>query len=389
MAAQTIDSDKHYTRRGLRRWLVRTFVGVLCVAAIGGGIGCCAMSGSRYGGPVSTHFNGDEFVNRDTRREHGRFGAFLKWRLNRNPGPWRQYTDAQPGPRPETRVTGGRVRVTFVGHATALVQMDGLNILTDPIWSERCSPVSWAGPRRARPPGIRFEDLPPIDYVVISHNHYDHLDIPTLKRLARVHAPRFIVGLGNKALLERHRIGGAVEMDWWQGYALKNEVGVYSVPAQHFSMRGLCDRNATLWSGYVIKGSGGTVYFAGDTGWGSHFREIGQRFGPIRLALLPIGAFRPRWFMSAVHISPQEAVKAHHELRAETSLAIHFGTFPLGDDGQDEPVEELTKALAKGGENPPRFWVLDFGEGRDVPAVGHLHQSLSAGQIRASSAASN
>jgi L-ascorbate metabolism protein UlaG (beta-lactamase superfamily) len=359
--------DRPERPRRARRWLHYGLFGATLLVLIAGVVGCCVLSGPRYTGPVTDHFDGETFINRDPMPTHGRFGALLKWRFSRDPGPWRAWTDADPGPAPEQRVSDGRVRVTFINHATTLVQLDGLNILTDPIWSERCSPVSWAGPRRARPPGIRFEDLPPIDYVLISHNHYDHLDIPTLQRIDRAHQARFIVGLGNGGLLERHGIKGAVEMDWWQGYALDNGVGLYSVPAQHFSMRGLCDRNATLWTGYVVKGASGTVYFAGDTGWGRHFREIGQRFGPIRLALLPIGAFRPRWFMSPVHISPDEAVKAHAELRAQTSVAIHFGTFALGDDGQDEPVVLLNETLDALGDARPRFWVLGFGEGRDVP----------------------
>jgi L-ascorbate metabolism protein UlaG (beta-lactamase superfamily) len=260
------------------------------------------------------------------------------------------------------RIDDGRLRVTFVNHATTLVQMDGVNILTDPIWSERCSPVSWAGPKRHRAPGIRFEDLPPIDAVIVSHNHYDHLDIPTLRRL---HASRIVTSLGNAALMAKHGVAGARDLDWWQSFDLNDRVRITSVPAQHFCARALSDRNNTLWGGFVISGPSGNVYFAGDTGWGKHFGEIAERFGSVRLALLPIGAYLPRWFMKPAHISPAEAVDAHLALRAGTSMAMHFGTFQLGDDGEFQPVEDLQRALAERGS--PRFWVLGQGEGRDVP----------------------
>ncbi|HEU4521778.1 MAG TPA: MBL fold metallo-hydrolase, partial [Thermoanaerobaculia bacterium] len=304
-------------------------------------------------------------------------------------GPWREWVDDPPGPPPPARVNDGRLRVTFVNHATTLIQMDGVNILTDPIWSERCSPVSWAGPKRHRPPGIRFEDLPPIDAVLISHNHYDHLDLPTLRRLLANHgdpespgaltrrsAPPspahagegtllLVSHLGNGALLAKHGIDEARELDWWQELPLANGVRVTSVPAQHFSARAISDRDANLWGGFVISGPSGNVYFAGDTGWGRHFAEIGQRFSPIRLALLPIGAYLPRWFMKPAHISPAEAVDAHLALGASTSIPIHFGTFALGDDGEMKPIVDLRAAIAAKGN--PNFPILGFGEGRDIP----------------------
>ncbi len=227
---------------------------------------------------------------------------------------------------------GDDLRVTFVNHATVLLQIAGVNVLTDPIWSRRASPLPFAGPRRRRPPGIRFVDLPPIDLVLISHNHYDHLDLPTLQALARSHAPRFITTLGNAALLQREGIEPVTEMDWWQEQPLPGGLRLTCVPAQHFSARGLCDRCRTLWCGFVLHGRGGPIYFAGDTGWGSHFSEIARRFGPPRLALLPIGSHLPRWFMRPVHLSPAEAVRAHQVLGAQASMAIHFGTFPMADD---------------------------------------------------------
>ena len=351
------------------RRFYRVVGGVLGALSLPFGAGCCVFSAPGYGGSASDHFDGRRFHNQDLIPDHG-FSDFLKWQFNRDPGAWNDSMGVEPGQPPPERVGMGELRVTFVNHSTVLIQMDSLNILTDPMWSERCGPVLWAGPRRVRPPWIRFEDLPPVDVVIVSHNHYDHMDVPTLKRLAEEHRPRIFVGLGNGAFLAEKGIGGARDMDWWQSVHLTSDVRLTSVPVQHFSARGTCDRNRTLWTGYVVEGPAGAVYFAGDTGWGRHFEQARERFGPFRLALLPIGAFRPRWFMAPVHLSPEEAVRAHKVLGASTSMAIHFGTFRLGDDGQDEPVEHLVQALADSSLSPERFRVLGFGEGRDVPPVG-------------------
>jgi len=312
------------------------------------------VAAPHYHGPITDHFDGERFHNPEPARQRG--SLFIKWMLNRQRGYWRDWLDAPPGPPPPRRVGEGELRITFINHATTLVQMDGLNILTDPIWSDRTSPVSFTGPRRHRPPGIRFEDLPPIDVVLVSHNHYDHLDVATLKRLSRA---QIFAPLGNAALMRRHGIVGT-ELDWWES------VGpITLVPSQHFCARGLTDRNRNLWGGFVVGSKAGNVYFSGDTGWGDHFAQIAKRFQPIRLALLPIGAYLPRWFMKPAHIDPAEAVEAHHVLKAQTSLAIHFGCFALGDDGEFEPVRDLQSAIAANGD--PRFWILEHGEGRDVP----------------------
>ena len=324
------------------------------VAAATAGFERLFLAAPRYRGPVSDHFDGRQFHNPGPGWQSER--AFLKWQLNRRRGYWPRWLDAPYGPPPPARVGDGGLRVTFINHATTLVQLDGMNILTDPVWSERVSPFALAGPRRHRAPGIRFEDLPPIDAVLVSHNHYDHLDVATLQRLS---GSKIITPLGNAALMKRHGIA-ATELDWWQ-----SEGPITVVPSQHFSARGFSDRNRNLWGGFVIASRSGNVYFAGDTGWGNHFEEISKRFQPIRLALLPIGAYLPRWFMCYAHIDPAEAVRAHAVLRAQTSVAIHFGTFALGDDGQFEPVRDLERAIAANGD--PRFWILDHGEGRDVP----------------------
>lgn len=323
------------------------------------------FSAPRYNGPASDHFNGKTFFNAGD-SPHG-FGAFLKWVTTRHErGEWPDWIDAQPGPRPPAKVDGDAARVTFINHATVLIQTAGLNILTDPMWSDRASPVQFAGPRRHRAPGIDFDDLPKIDVVIISHNHYDHVDVETLNRLDTVHHPVFFAPLGNSAFLEEIGIENTNDLDWWEEVALSPNLKLTCVPAQHFSGRGTADRDATLWCGWVLSGLTGSIYFAGDTGYSDHFAEIGRRFSPIRLALLPIGAFLPIWFMSPVHVSPREAIRAHKALRAKQSMPIHFGTFALGDDGLNDPLNELEMARRDLGVSEEEFFVLEEGEGRDL-----------------------
>jgi len=259
--------------------------------------------------------------------------------------------------------------VTFVNHATVLVQTANVNVLTDPVWSERVSPVSWIGPRRRRPPGIRFEDLPQIDLVLVSHNHYDHLDLLTLELLARRDRPSFLCGSGVGKLLRDRGLSEVIELDWWESVPARSGLSVHAVPVQHFSGRTPLDRNHTLWTGFVLAGSAGNVFFAGDTGYGPHFRQARECFPTIRLALLPIGAYKPIWFMGPVHMSPEEALDAHRDLRASTSVGIHHGTFELADDGETEPAREIERLLAASSDPRPRFWLLENGEGRDVPPL--------------------
>lgn len=361
-------------RRRARRAGIALGVGLLGFAALGVGLGCCTFSAPGYTGPRSDHFDGEVFHNQEPQESHG-FFDLIKWQATREQGPWRDWTDAAPGPPPPKRVGRGELRVTFVNHATTLIQMDGLNILTDPVWSNVVGPAFEIGPARVRPPGIRYEDLPPIDVVLVSHNHYDHMDVPTLRRLAADHKPRIFAGLGSRAIFYGEGVEGATDLDWWQVEDVAPEVRVTGVPATHFSSRGLCDRNNTLWMGFVVSGPSGIVYFAGDTGFGKHFQQIRERFGRVRLAVLPIGAYLPRWFMREVHIDPAEAVKAHLTLGAATSVGMHFGTFRLADEGQDDPPAELARALEAAGGG--RFWVLGFGEGRDVPGLGDSVNSIT------------
>ncbi len=356
--------------RRLRRAL-GTLLGAVAVLAAAVVTTGCVLSAPGYEGPRTAYFDGKRFRN-EVPEEHG-FGAFLKWITNRDRGPWPEEKLAvAPAPPPPPRVDGGALRVTFVNHSTVLVQVDGLNLLTDPVWSDRVGPASWLGVKRLREPGLRFEDLPPIDAVLLSHNHSDHLDLPTLRRIEeRVRAP-VITGLGNAEYLRRKGIPGGVDLGWWEGHDLAPGVRVTAVPAAHFSGRGLFDRDRTLWCGFVVEGPSGRVYYAGDTGWGPHFEEVRRRFGPMRLALLPIGAYRPRWFMKPVHVDPAEAVAAARVLEAETSVGVHFGTFPQADDGIDEPAADVAAALARlrdEGIPPPRFVVPANGEALQAPAA--------------------
>ncbi len=320
----------------------------------------------RYQGQITDHFDGRKFHNLEGPPRSG-FVDFLRWKFTGKRGDWNQWTDSQPGAPPPERVDKDKLRITFINHATVLIQTGGLNILTDPIWSDRASPFTWAGPKRHRSPGLRFADLPPIDVVLLSHNHYDHLDIASLIRLKKEHEPRFIAGLGNRALLQKHEITDAIELDWWDEADLADQVRATCVPAKHFSGRGLSDFDCTLWCGFVIQAPDGNIYFAGDTAMGAHFKAIKERFGEFRLALLPIGAYLPGWFMHPVHLSPAEAVNIHYLLKPNVSVAIHFGTFALGDDGEFEPLVELKAALPEEENGNSNFWVLEHGEGRNLP----------------------
>jgi len=368
-APSSAPSVRYARVRSVVRWGLRLIGAFALVVAF---LGCCVFTAPMYEGPDSDHFDGTRFHNEtpaDTQT-----GDFLRWRMDRNLGAWDDWTESEPGAPPPRRVTGDRMRVTFVGHSTVLLQMGGVNILTDPVWSERVSPVPFGGPARRRAPGLRFEDLPPIDVVVVSHNHYDHMDVATLRRLSDEHSPIFFAGLGNAEFLASKGVSGARDMDWWDARDIDVDGGegvtLTCVPVRHFSGRGFTDRNGTLWCGFVVESAAtGRAYFAGDTGYGPHFAEAARRLGPMRLTLLPIGAYLPRWFMSPVHMEPKSALRAHRDLQAGTSVGVHFGTFPLADDGQYQPEADLQTALDRIEGPKPRFWVLGFGEGRDVPAL--------------------
>jgi L-ascorbate metabolism protein UlaG (beta-lactamase superfamily) len=306
------------------------------------------------------HFDGERFYNPDAPQARGLLDV-LRWKLTTRPQPSPRFIADVVLSIPPRRVEGSGLRTTLVNHSTVLVQQKGFNILTDPIWSERASPLSWAGPRRRRRPGVSWENLPPVDAVLISHNHYDHLDLPTLRRLADRGGSAFVVPAGVARFLRAERIAPVHELDWGEEVSLAG-VTIHCVPALHFSGRGIADRNRTLWCGYVIQCGERIVYFAADTGFGPHFASIRQRFGSPHLALLPIGAYEPRWFMSSVHMDPEEAVKAHEILAAETSIAIHHGTFQMADEALDAPKERLIACAPR-----ESFRVLDNGQFADIP----------------------
>lgn len=261
------------------------------------------------------------------------------------------------------RAGGMNPSITWIGHATVLVQIEGVNILTDPQWSERASPVSWGGPRRLSPPGLRFEDLPRIDVVLISHDHYDHLDLDTVKRLAATYDPLFLVPLGLKAWFAENGMTRVEEMDWWQEREYR-ALKFVCVPAQHFSQRTLTDANQRLWASWSVLSPERRFYFSGDTGYFTFFKEIGQRLGPFDVAALAIGAYLPPEMMKFVHLTPEEAVRAFIDLKAGALLGIHWGTFDLTDEPLGEPPQRLLAEIRRRNIDSSRAWIFKIGETR-------------------------
>ena len=338
--------------------------GIVFLAMVG--TACGRSVAPVYHGTVSDHFDGKHFVNYERTPERQLEDAVRRTEPGRHRGHWDDWQET-PTDTPPPRVTGSDLRVTFVNHSTVLVQTDSLNILIDPVWSNRVSPLAWYGPKRHRPPGIRFEDLPPIDLVLISHNHYDHMDLPTLRRLVETFHPRIVVGLGNTAFLLKNHITGAQDIDWWQSLSIAPGVRLTGVPARHWSARAMNDVDRTLWLGFVLETPGGRIYCAGDTGYGQFFTLIHERFPSFRLAFLPIAPARPRGAMAPRHMSAGDAVHVAELLNVETSIAIHFGTFQQGDDGQNESLDSLARALAA---TPTlTFLALRNGEWRSIPSV--------------------
>lgn len=312
--------------------------------------------------PGKSYFDGNTFHNLDSNIKAPGFLELLKWQTTRlfsplpslNPNDYTITTVRNDGSA--VRENTGRFSATWIGHATVLLQMDGKNILTDPIWSERCSPVSFAGPKRYTNPGISLEELPRIDLVVISHNHYDHMDIPTLVSLNQKFKPLFVVGLKNKAFLINAGLERVVEMDWWETQKL-DSLEITFTPTQHTSARGLFDRDRTLWGSYILRGKENTVYFAGDTGYFPEFKMIGDKYPGIDYAILPIGAYEPRWFMKPVHMNPEDSIQAFQDLGAKFFIPIHYHTFVLTDEGIDEPIQKI-KNLFLGVSIPNKYLLL-------------------------------
>ena len=256
-----------------------------------------------------------------------------------------------------------RIQLTWIGHSTFLIQHRGRNFLTDPIFGDCLTPIPGFNLRRTTPAGLTLEQLPPVHDVLISHNHYDHLDAPTIQRLeSRAGSTRFWLPSGLGQWFTRNGIGNHRELAWWESASIDEGMLIHSVPAQHFAARGALDRNRTHWCGWMLLSPSRTIYFAGDTGYCPTFREIGERFGAIDLAIIPIGAYRPRWLMRPMHVDPYEAVKIHQDVRARLSVAAHWGTFRLTDEPLNEPPELLRAALTANRVSEESFRFLRPGE---------------------------
>jgi N-acyl-phosphatidylethanolamine-hydrolysing phospholipase D len=309
------------------------------------------------------------FVNRDLKKRRVRIWKFLTSMLfpmmyHRD---WPKYFHTQEGQVFNARESG--LRAYFVNHATFLVQIEGINILTDPIWSKRASPFTFVGPKRVTNPGIKFDDLPKIDAVLISHDHYDHLDLPTLIELKRKFDPKFFVGLGVKELLVRYGITKVAEMAWGESRAMNVNMQVAFVPSQHHSGRGCFDLDSSLWGGFVVNGAKFSFYFLGDTGYNeSMFQEVREKFPSLDLALIPIGAYENREILRRVHVNPEEAVLIHKILAPKKSIPMHYGTFKLSTEGYSAPLRDLESAMRKWNVSADEFAPIAFGQSVVFPA---------------------
>lgn len=317
--------------------------------------------------PAHHSING--FRNIYDNPEHG-FASFLRWKLGR-------IHDEEPAIKPVQMVPympdvvvpdyqridhpdPARIQIIWIGHSTFLIQIEGINILTDPIFNNRSSPLG-LGFERKSPPGVPFDRLPPIHAVLISHNHYDHLDSYTVKKMGNF--PKYFVPLKLGQWFLDQKITNYVEMDWWDSSMFKG-IRIVSIPSQHFSRRTALDGNKTLWAGWVLETKRGKILFAGDTGYSPHFKEIREKLGSMRLAFLPIGAYRPRWFMKTIHMDPPDAISAHKDLQAQQSIAMHWGTFFIADEPLGEPPLYLKKVMNEASMSDDSFLVLKFGETR-------------------------
>ena len=313
------------------------------------------------------HHTATGFRNLHRNPDTGLLG-FLKWRWQRL---WREGSKVQSCKFPVAnndprflRSNRTKTTITWIGHATVLLQLKGKNILTDPHFSERASPFQWIGPRRVVKPGLDLEELPPIDAVLISHDHYDSLDTTTIKRLLRRDGGDktiFFVPLGLGSWFRDMDVKRVVELDWWESHE-QGDLQFAAVPAHHWSKRGIISRNRTLWAGWVIVARDFRFYFSGDSGYQPIFKEIGKKYGPFDLAAIPIGAYEPQWFMKYYHLSPEEAVKVHLDVGSRKSVAIHWGTFVLSDEPLDEPPKKLRKAMKEKGIPPHELLALKHGE---------------------------
>lgn len=312
------------------------------------------------------HFNGTHFFNPEPGHPNpvhrrGSLLRLIRARMSRDPAAWATWP-ARIQNKPYPRPLPAQPSVTWIGHSSFLLCLEGLTVLTDPVFSERCSPIRFAGPKRVRAPGLALDELPQIDLILLSHNHYDHMDIASLRRIRkRFPAAHIVTSHGNAAYLQFQRLPGATELDWWETTTVHN-AHITATPARHFAARTLWDRNKTLWAGFMLNHHGRKIYYAGDSGYTKFFGEIHHRLGAPDLALLPIGAYAPREMMASVHINPAEAVQAFQDLHASRAIGMHFGTFQLTAEPIGAPEHELALALAEAGIAPEAFFTLDVGE---------------------------
>lgn len=301
----------------------------------------------------------------DTKRT---FFKFLLWRFSKKRGKQKRKKETIPQQKADLEAIyhpGKSPQVTWIGHSTLLIQYKGYNILTDPVLSSRCSPFPFLGPRRLTPPAIALKELPPIDLVVISHNHYDHLDRKTVSYLGN--KPLWLVPLGLKRWFLKRKIHHLKELDWW-GEQQFEKIQATCTPSQHWSKRTPFDDYKTLWSSWVLNIEKFRFFFAGDTGYNAHqFKEIGKHLGPFDLAAIPIGAYEPRWFMQDYHVNPEEAVKIHQDIHASLSIGIHYGTFQLADDQIGDPVKHLKEAKKKHSVKDNAFISIPIGKTIKIP----------------------
>ncbi len=324
-----------------------------------------AAAGNRYySGPVSGHFDGEAFFNPDGIPPGG-FTDFLRWQFNGLKQKWPEtFPSPFPQAKPALRVNGDKLVVIYVGHASFLFQAGAKNILVDPVWSQRTSPVSFAGPKRVNNPGIAFDDLPPIDIVIVTHNHYDHMDMPTLTKLVAAHNPLIITPLGNDAIIKSSIPAARFEaVDWGQIYDAA-PLTIHCEPCHHWSARGSSDRRHALWAAFVIEGPAGKIYHIGDTGFhsGINYKAAREKHGAFKVVTLPIGAYEPRWFMQGQHQNPEEAVEGFKLLGAELALGHHWGTVQLTDEAVEAPLEALHAALDKASLPRDKFVALRAGQ---------------------------
>jgi len=322
-------------------------------------LGLVSCTSSPY--EKSEHYDGKKFFNPGVQVNKGLLQV-LKWQLQGRKEAWPDWIDDNLKPRLATQISNTEVSLTYVNHATHLIQVAGLNVLTDPMFSKRASPLSWLGPRRHRAPGIAFQELPRIHVVLISHNHYDHMDLPTIRDLANQHDPLFVTPLGNGKYLQRAGAKTIVELDWWQKTELPSGGILHLAQVQHWSSRSLFDTNEALWGGFVLQVNGLNIYFGGDSGYGPHYIETKNRYGPMDVSILPIGSYEPRWFMKEQHMNPEEGIQAHRDLQSRFSIGTHVGTFDLANDGVDRPIQEFKMGLAKAGIQESEFVIQRNGE---------------------------